>query len=65
MPLVGALSAVFLGQLDPVAFNPIDLADVNPISTDDFGVFLDIFRFVGTTVNARVVNWLRLRGSQT
>jgi hypothetical protein len=39
---VTSLAAVLLGELDPVAFDPIDCADVNSICADDFHMFLDL-----------------------
>jgi hypothetical protein len=41
MPLVTALPAVLLGQLDAVAFDVINCADMNAVGSDDFGMFLD------------------------
>jgi len=40
--LVTSLAAVLLGQLDPVAIDPIDRADVNAIGADDFHMFPDL-----------------------
>jgi hypothetical protein len=42
MALVASLAAVLLGQLDAVAFNPVDSANVDTIRSDDFHVFPDI-----------------------
>src|SRR3984957_1606719 len=42
MPLVRTFSTVLLGQLDPVAFDLIDGADVNAVGADDFHVLLDV-----------------------
>jgi hypothetical protein len=39
--LVTSLAAVPPGQLDAVAFDPIDRADVNTIGPDDFHMLLD------------------------
>jgi hypothetical protein len=41
MALVGALTAVFFGQLDLAAFDPVHGADMHAVSADDFHVFLD------------------------
>src|SRR4051812_1479901 len=40
--LMGAFTAVRLGQFDPIAFDAIDRADMGAIRADDFGVFLDL-----------------------
>jgi hypothetical protein len=40
--LVASLAAVLPGQLDPVAFDSIDRADVNAIGADHFHMFLDL-----------------------
>jgi hypothetical protein len=42
MTLVASLAAVFLGQLDPIALDLIDRADVDAVCADDFHVFLDL-----------------------
>ena len=41
-----ACRTVFLCQLDTVAFDPVDGADMSPIFTDDFHVFLDFSHMV-------------------
>jgi hypothetical protein len=43
MALVAAFSAVLLRQLDAIAFDPVDRADMDAIGPDDFHVFLDFF----------------------
>ena len=42
MALVRSFSAVLFGQLDPVALDLVDGADVNAVGADDFHVLLDI-----------------------
>src|SRR6202041_3907301 len=42
MALVRALTAVLLGQLDPVALDLVDGADVNAVGTDNFHVLFDV-----------------------
>ena len=39
--LVRALAAVGLGQLDPVAFDPVDGADMDSVGADHFHIFSD------------------------
>jgi hypothetical protein len=44
MALVRSFSAVLLGQLDPVALELVDRADVNAVGADDFHVLFDVGR---------------------
>ena len=42
VPLVAAFAAVLHRELDPVSFNTVNRAKMDPIGADYFGVFLDL-----------------------
>jgi hypothetical protein len=48
--LVFAFSAIAFDQLDTVIFYPINCADVDAVSTDDFHVFFNLAHVRHTTL---------------
>ena len=39
---VASLTGILLRQLDPVAFDAVDSADMDAVGADDFCMFLDL-----------------------
>jgi hypothetical protein len=54
-----ALTAILLGQLDAVAVNVVDSADVNPVGSDNFHVRLDLAGIHGWSLLMKELPTLR------
>jgi hypothetical protein len=59
MALVRSLSAVLLGQLDPIALNLVDRADVNAVGADNLHVLFDVSHCPLPWSTAQLVGGLR------